>query len=260
MFRRIQIAIVFAAASFATSIAAAQQAQDETPAVPGPSSAAVSAEAGQFLPNTIAPRVDSQRGFVRAFGGYDSARRSALFEARGDVTVWGPIAATVGAVYTTKQEFAPTVGVRVQALNQEHHFIDLSIGGYYKPEGFTELEGEIEFVLSVGRRFGRLSTFANVVFGQDPDAAERDGELRLAALYEITTPLQVGLDSRFRFDIGSGEGKERESGGEYDLVVGPTASYALGPVAAFAHGGLSLVGYNRARAGAVMLFGLGGSI
>lgn len=267
MSRRIQIAIALAAAAFVPSIVTAQQAQDETPPEKEPSSAAVSAEAGQFLPTTIAPRVDSQRGFVRAFGGYDSARRSALFEARGDVTVWGPIAATVGALYTTKKEFAPTVGVRVQALNQEHHFIDLSIGGYYKPEGFTELEGEIEFVLSVGRRFGRLSTFANLVFGQEPDAGERDGELRLAALYEITTPLQVGLDSRLRFDLGSDEGKEREEGGDFDLVVGPTASYAIGPVAAYAQAGLSVGAPAaspgreiRTRAGAVMLLGVAGSI
>lgn len=261
MFRFVQTAFVVASALLATSIASAQQGQDQPETEPGLSTAALSAEAGQFLPLTLAPRVDSQRGYMRALGGYDSARRSAQFDARADVTIWGPIAATVGAVYTRKSDFRPTVGARVQALNQDDHFIDMSIGGYYKPEGFTELEGEVEFVLSFGRRFGQLSTFANVVYGQDPEGAERDGELRLAALYEITTPLQVGLDTRLRFDLGSEPDKiAKEGGAKYDLVLGPTASYSFGALAAIAHAGLSIYGTSTARAGAVALLGIAGSI
>jgi hypothetical protein len=261
MYRRAQTAIVFASAMFATSSAAAQQTQDQPEPEPGPSTAALSAEAGQYLPLTIAPRVDSQRGYVRALGGFDSARRSAQFDARADVTIWGPIAATVGAVYTRKSDFRPTVGARVQALNQSDHFVDMAVGAYYKPEGFDEFEGEVEFVLALGHRFGRLSTFANLVYGQDPEGAERDGELRLAALYELTTPLQVGLDARLRFDLGSEQEKiAKEGGAEYDLVLGPTASYAFGPVAAIAHAGLSLYGTSPARPGAVVLLGMAGSI
>jgi hypothetical protein len=261
MYRRIQTAIVLASALFATSSAAAQQTQDQPEAEPGPSTAAISAEAGQYLPLTNAPRVDSQRGYVRALGGFDSARRSAQFDARADVTIWGPVAATVGAVYTRKSDFRPTVGARVQALNQNDHFVDMSVGAYYKPEGFDELEGEVEFVLALGHRFGQLSTFANLVYGQDPEGAERDGELRLAALYELTAPLQVGLDARWRFDLGSEQEKiANEGGAKYDLVLGPTASYAFGHVAAIAHAGLSLYGTSPARAGAIVLLGMAGSI
>jgi len=179
-----------------------------------------------------------------------------------DITLFGPVAARVGAMYGQKDgSFRPTVGLRVQALSQDRHAIDLGFGGFYKPEGFTEAEGEIEVMVMLARRFGRLSTFANFVYGQDPEAAERDGELRMGALYALAAPLQAGLDARLRFDLGSEEGKRRAEGGaEYDLWVGPTASYALGPVAAIAQAGLSVYGTASPRVGAVALLGMGGAL
>jgi hypothetical protein len=236
------------------------QAHDDAETQPPESTAAVSGEAGMFLPTTIAARVDSQKGYVRALGGYDSARRSAQFEALADVTIIGPLAARVGVLYAQRpNSFRPSVGLRVQALSQERQAIDLGIGVFYRPEGFTEAEGEIELVLAFGRRFGRLATFANVIYGQDPEAEERDAELRLGALYSVTTQLQAGLDARLRVDLGSEEGKRRAEGGaKYDLVVGPTASYALGPVAVIAQVGFSVFGTSSAQLGAVALLGVAG--
>ena len=224
--------------------------------------AADSGAAAMLVPFSISPRVDSQRAVVRALGGYDSARRSAQLEALADVTIIGPLALRVGALYSQRPDsFRPSLGARVQAMSQENFGVDLGVGVFYRPEGFTQAEGEIELAVSVARRFGRFYTFANVLYGQDPEAAERDGELRLGALYTVTDPLQVGLDSRLRVDLGSEDGKRRAEGGaEYDLLFGPTASYALGPVAVIAHGGLSLFGTSPARAGAVALFGVAGAI
>jgi hypothetical protein len=246
------------------------QAPAEAPAPKLESTAAVSAAAGMFLPTVIAPRVDSQRGYVRMLGGYDSARRSAQFEALADVTIIGPLAARVGALYTENpiadrpdkrrpDQFRPSFGLRLQALSQEHQGIDLGVGAYYKPEGFTEAEGEIEVVLSFARRFGRLATFANLVYGQDPDAQERDGEVRIGALYAVSSLLQLGADARLRLDLGSDAGARRVPGkAEYDLVWGPPASYARGPNAAMAQAGLSVFGTQHARLGAVALLGVAG--
>ena len=41
----------------------------------------------------------------------------------------------------------------------------------YRAEGFNEPEGEIETVLSVGRRVGRTMLIGNVAYGQDPKHA-----------------------------------------------------------------------------------------
>lgn len=215
-----------------------------------------------FLPTTIAPRTDSQRGFLVAFGGYDSAKDSAQSEALLDVSIISWLAVRVGVLYAqTPDQFRPTMGLRAQALKQENAGIDLGFGAYYRPEGFTEAEGEIEVNVALGRKFGRFSTFANIVYGQEPEAEERDGELRLAALYSVSTAVQAGLDARLRVDLGEEEEKEKREGhGEFDLIVGPTASIAMGPMAAIMQAGLSVVGTEPAKTGAVVLLGVAGAI
>jgi hypothetical protein len=137
----------------------------------------------------------------------------------------------------------------------------LGAGAFYRPEGFTESEGEVELVVAVAHRFGRLGTFANLVYGQDPEGAERDGEVRLGALYAVNASVQAGFDARLRADLGSEEGKRRAEGGaEYDLVFGPTASYAIGPIAAIVQGGMSLLGTEPAKPGAIVMLGIAGAI
>jgi len=242
-----------------------KQEQTEPSDAPGtqPVGAAISsADAGMLLPFTVSPRTDSQRGVVRVFGGYDSARERTQFEALADVTIIGPVALRLGALYGQRQDtFRPTIGLRVQALSQERQGIDFGVGAFYKPEGFTEAEGEIEVMLMFARRFARISTFANIVYGQDPEGRERDGELRLGALYAVSAPLQVGLDARLRFDLGSEEEKREEEGGaKYDLVIGPTASYALGPVVVMAQAGFSMYGTEPARTGVIAMLGLAGAL
>ena len=149
----------------------------------------------------------------------------------------------------------------MQVLTQEAAGLDLGAGLFYRPEGFTEAEGEIEFALAFARHFGRLGTFANLFYGQDPEAAERDGEMRLAALYAVSSAVHAGFDARLRFDLGSEEGKRRAEGGaEYDLVLGPTANVALGPIAAIAQAGLTVFGVTPARVGALILFGVAGAL
>jgi hypothetical protein len=222
-----------------------------------------SAQAGMFLPFTEAPRTDTQRAFASAQGGYDGARDSALLEGRGEVTVYGPIALRIGVLYTQDPEkLRPTVGARVQALAQkDDQGIDMSVGAFYKPEGFTEGEGEIEAVLAFGRRLGRFDLIGDVVYGQDPEGRERDGELRLAELYMATPRLELGLDSRVRFDLGTEEDKlEAEGGAEYDLVAGPLASYTLGEIAVSAEAGVSVLGTPDTKVGLLALLGVAGSL
>jgi hypothetical protein len=254
------IACAVLAAVLCSAGRVAAEADDRAQAEHSVSGAALSAAAGMFLPTTIAARTDSQTGYVRALGGYDSARRSTQFEALADVTIIGPLAARAGVLYAQRpNSFRPSLGLRVQAMSQEKLGIDMGIGAFYRPEGFTEAEGEIELVLAFGRTFGRLGTFANIVYGQDPEGAERDGEVRLGALYAVTELFQAGLDARLRLDLGSEEGNRRAEGGaEYDVIVGPTASYAFGPIAAIAQAGFSVFGTESAKLGAVALLGVAG--
>jgi len=215
-----------------------------------------------FLPLTEAPRTDSARAFIVALGGYDGSSKSEVIEGRAEVTVYGPLALRVGVLHTGEpNQLRPTVGARVQALAAPDQGIDMSIGLFYKPEGFTEGEGEIEAVLALGRRFGRFGVIGDLAYGQDPEARERDGEVRLAGLYTLSSIVELGLDSRLRFDLGTEEDKlEEEGGAEYDLLAGPLISAAFGSIAIGAEAGVAIRETTRTQAGMLALATISGAM
>jgi len=174
------------------------------------------------------------------------------------VRVWGPFAIRGGAEYSTERKAArPTVGGRVQILRQERHGLDGSLGVFYRPEGFTEPEGEIESFVSLGRRFERVSVMGNLVYGQDPEGNERDGEVRFASLYGVGR-WSVGLDSRLRFAIGTQKSANAAAEPKFDLLAGPVAAATVGPVALFAQAGPSVLKVTSATSvGVAALGGLG---
>ena len=112
----------------------------------------------------------------------------------------------------------------------------------------------------LSRRFGRWLFVGGLAYGQDPEGNERDGEVALASLYQLTGELQWGLDSRVRFDLGSRRAKLQASREPtFDLDAGPVVMWLLGPVALSGHAGaavIRLVG-EPAHAGLVALAGLG---
>jgi hypothetical protein len=202
------------------------------------------------------------QGKAQAFGlgGYDTARKAGVFEANAEVRIWGPISVRGGAVHTTGSDtLRPTFGARFQALRESVHGFDGSVGVFYRPEGLTEPEGEIEAVFAAGMHLGRTYAVANVLYGQDPEAQERDGEVRLAALHPVGERLFLGVDSRLRFDLGSDSAKLAAHGEPtLDVLGGPAATLLLGPVALLAQGGASAIRLQGAtRVGGFVLGGLG---
>lgn len=196
---------------------------------------------GALLPGALAPRVGQVSAMASGFGGYDAARSSFVGGAFAEVRVWGPFALRGGAEYsTTRKEMRPTIGGRLQLLRQGKHGIDGSLSIFYRPEGFTEPEGEIESFVSLGRRFGPIALFGNLVYGQDPEGNERDGEVRLASLYGVGR-WAVGLDSRFRFALGPQRGPTASAEPRLDLLLGPVVAATVGSLAPFVHAGPSVL-------------------
>src|SRR5262249_29423837 len=141
--------------------------------------------------------------------------------ATAEVRIWGPFAIRGGAEYSTeRREARPTIGGRGQFLRQERHGIDGSFSVFYRPQGFTEPEGEIESFVSLGRRFDRVALLGNLVYGQDPEGNERDGEVRLASLYGVGR-WSLGFDSRMRFALGAQRGAMALAEPKFDLLAGP---------------------------------------
>ena len=228
--------IGFAVALTVASNVWAQEAP-ERERLPDPAIAAASA--GAYLPATLSARVGSVPVFAYGSGGFDSSRRGPLVDSAVEVAIWGPLAVRLQTTYSNDtNKMRPSVAGRVQVLRQERQGLDGAVSVFYKTEGFTETEGEIETFASVGRRFERLSLVGDLVYGQDPEGNERDGEVRAAAFHQHGW-LFYGVDSRVRFAIGTQHGRAATTEPVFDFMGGPLAMAATGPVALFAQVGPS---------------------
>jgi hypothetical protein len=238
------------------SVARAQEdverAQEEVPAL-------LAASDGSFLPQTISARIGSTGAFAYGSSGYDSSRHSPLVDSAFEVRVWGPFAIRAQTTYSNDTDkMRPSIAGRVQALRQEKNGIDGALTIFFKTEGFTETEGEIETCASLGRRFERMTVVGNVVYGQDPEGNERDGEIH-AAVFHRRKWLIYGVDSRARFAIGTQHGHAATTEPVIDFLGGPVGIVAAGPISVFAQAGPSAfqLANSPARFGLAMLAGLG---
>ena len=254
---RIGFVVAAAIGAFAARAQAQESQEAEKPIVPPPEITTVVRE-GALLPSTLSPRVGGVGALAFGFGGYDGARSVPIANATAEVRVWGPFALRGGAEYSSaRKEARPTIGGRVQVLRQERHGIDGSLSVFYRPEGFTEPEGEIETFVSLGRRFDRLAVLGNLVYGQDPEGNERDAELRFATLYAAGR-WTFGLDSRLRFAIGTQKSAQAMAEPKFDLLAGPVAAATVGPIALFAQAGPSVLKVtNDTSVGLAALAGIG---
>jgi hypothetical protein len=196
---------------------------------------------GGFAPFSMPARVGGTQAFASGFSGYDSSRKGPLAEVAAEVHIWGPVALRGGAIYSNDTDrMRPSVGVRAQFLRQDSHRVDGSLGVFFKTEGFTETEGEIETFASVGRAFDKFTVVGNLVYGQDPEGNERDGEFR-AAIFRQVGRLVLGIDSRARPAIGVQHGKAATMEPKFDAVGGPLAMVAIGPMVVIGEVGPSAV-------------------
>jgi hypothetical protein len=201
-----------------------------------------------------------------AFGGYDSAARNARLVSFAEARLYGPLALRFGAQSTAASErIAPSLAARLQVLSQATQGLDAAVSLAYNAEGFSELEGELELVVALGRTLGNWRLLANFAYGQAPEAKERDGELRTAALYHFGARYFLGLDARGRLALGSDAEEQQHREHEepkLDADAGPVFDVTLGPFVLGAHAGLSALEFEdaEARFGAVALLGLGAAL
>jgi hypothetical protein len=240
-------------------VARAQEAVEPAPRAEEPALAATAA--GAFLPETLSAQVGSVPMFAYGSGGYDSSRRGPLVDSAVEAHVWGPFALRFQATYSNDTDkMRPSVAGRVQLLRQDRHGVDGAVTVFFKTEGFTETEGEIETFASIGHQFRQVTLIGDLVYGQDPEGNERDGELH-AALFHQMRWLMVGLDSRVRFAIGTQHGHAATTEPVFDFLGGPVITAATGPVAIFAQAGPSAfeLANSPAHFGFAALAGLGGA-
>jgi len=186
---------------------------------------------------TDAPAVPNQ-GTVRITGGVTGTTDSSgAGNTHGQAQIsgiiqWTPVenvAGDVGAYYQVGAE-GPSARVRYQFLNQLVHGLDLSCGVRFKTVGFHPNQGEVEFLVAAGRRFGKFELVFNGVFGVEMGAGSgKDIEAKGFAGYRFRDEVRAGLDSRLQAEVSDQEGAVKPPGvRDYDLTAGPAGVMARG--------------------------------
>src|SRR2546428_12049560 len=109
---------------------------------------------------------------------------------------WTPIAnlhGDVGAYFQSGAQ-GPAARVRYQLFNQFAHGLDLAGGVRFKTVGFHPDEGEVEFLLAAGRRFGRFEVVLNGVFGVETGGQNgKDIEAKAFAGWRFNEAVGAGV-------------------------------------------------------------------
>jgi hypothetical protein len=145
--------------------------------------------------------VNPDRIGVWSEGGWNGGEHRAEVDATVEATVLPRasvfVTAQYGGVYTNAR---PAFGAAYQLVDPRQSANGARISIAYKPEGFTEPEGEIESVLVVSRQLGADSARLRGAYGQDPEGRESDGELGASYVHDIGA-FEIGATSRFRHAI-----------------------------------------------------------
>ena len=152
----------------------------------------------------------------------------------GDI-MWAPFqnfAADVGT-YWQNSENGPTARLRVQLLSQSSFGVDLGLGVRFKKIGFFthpldgSPNGELEFLVAVGRRFGPLDLILNGVFGAETGGPGKDLEAKAFVGYHFLENLRAGIDGRLQAEFVDENGTKTPGSEDMDLTVGPAVSWLI---------------------------------
>jgi hypothetical protein len=192
---------------------------------------------GLLAPFAIGVPVARSPIAVRLEGGYDQAARRPIADVHADVRVWRWVRVLAGAERGAGEEGAlrPTLGVAAVLADRETWGAAASVA--YRPEGFTEPEGEIELKLTGARRIAGLTLSAMIAYGQDPEARERDGEQGLAVTAPVSRSWWLGVGERARASLAAPE----PGVPAWDVAGGPVVATEVGPVLVTAMIGASAV-------------------
>ncbi len=203
--------------------------------------------------NTVQP----ERVALSTQAGYDGALKRAQATALVEVTLYEGLSTFAAVTYgqETAGTTRPAIGLAYQITDPHTAPVALRISGAYKPEGFSEPEGELETVLVAAHLFDRNVARVFVAYGRDPEGRESDVEVGAGYLQRVGDNLVVGASTRYRYAlalkdptgprwdaIGGAVGDVELAHWRIELLLGAgavgTAKTAIGPM------GLLSVGFD----------------
>jgi hypothetical protein len=179
---------------------------------------------GSFLLFTQAP---SSHSLVRTFGSYDTAQRTAAlasgvqvklsdtFQLQADLSVddGGP---------------DPSANVQVGLLDEDVQPIDLQLSAGWTLEGFN-LVPAVFAVLSVGKTVGTNYLTSSATFELGTEQGEGAAVVAAGVVHTVTHHVYVALDSQVQLDLER-DRMEPADEQDWDLALGPIATYATGNI------------------------------
>jgi hypothetical protein len=135
-------------------------------------------------------------------GGWNGGDRRTEVDATVEATIVSRTSVFATAQYGGDLTNArPAIGVGYQLVDPRTGPNGVRVTVAYKPEGFTEPEGEIESVVVGTRQVGDDTVRAMAAYGQDPEGAESDAEVGASYIHRAAPNLVIGATSRFRHAI-----------------------------------------------------------
>jgi hypothetical protein len=218
---------------------------------------------GAFLPLSMGTASTPHRSAALAWAGYASDRHRAVVDARAEAVLlpWLILQART-ATDTESTGLRPSVGARIRLLAESGARPGVALGAFYKTEGFTEPEGELEGVLALSTHVRDLGLLANLVYGQDADGRERDAEAGAAATLSLRDRWLLGIDTRARINLVPSRAEQpgQPSLPRFDLVAGPLAMCRLGPTFLAAQVGMAMIELADLHVGPFALLGFGAAL
>src|SRR5438445_9648602 len=151
--------------------------------------------------------------------------------------LWTPIENLAGDVgmYWQVGANGPSARVRYQILSQSRAGLDLSAGARFKTVGFHPDQGEVEFLLLAGRRFGQFEVVLNGVFGFETGGENgKDVEAKAFAGWRFNEAVRAGIDGRLQAEVSDEATPATPIGPptvasvrDYDLTAGPTVAWMV---------------------------------
>ncbi len=225
----------------------------------------VDQELTRIIPGTLGASVGPSTVVASSFGGYDSAAKAPIASFYTEVKLLPRLVLLGGAGWAVPNalgqgggDMRPQLGARVQLLNQAKYGLDMAAGFMFREDKFGAEDGLFQGSLSFGRRFDRVSAVMNVVYGQDGEGDDHEGEVHLAVLADVAQHFHVGVDSRATRALASTDPRRAQLGTPTGtLIAGPLAAFTYGPIAVMTEVGMSEVWVAQLKSGVVAMGGLG---
>jgi len=220
------------------------------------------AAASQVLPGALSAELGADTHAVGSgWAGYDGATRNPVASATAEAWIGPRLSLMAGFGSTTQPgdvRLRAEGGVRLMVLDQQRHGINATVGFLYRQDRFADEEGTLEFSAMLGRRFGPTLALVRLLYAQDGEGDDLEGEIRAAVVRDITSALHVGVDARARTSLGSSDPHRMEHANPtFELSVAPVLAYTVGRWSVMSEVGASAQKVDQLRKGVLVLGGFG---